>query len=164
MEPEHPIKNKSFCHLVVMLPSSPVGWFYARAHAHASFTHFLQESQASQVAKALAGRLTVDSDRPDAAAKDARAADILAAVYSNANQTLTAIQQTAAALDAVEIAAEAVERAKGSNDVKVRNNALHELLFAAPHVDTDIQGYKQSQGFNCKFAVCPGALMVSGRA
>jgi len=58
----------------------------------------------------------VDADRPDAAAKDAQSASILTAVYDQANATLAALRQTAAALDAVERAAAAVEQAKGRND------------------------------------------------
>lgn len=74
------------------------------------------------MAHALADQLAVDADQPDAAAKDARAADILTAVWANANTTLTAIRQTATALEAVEHAAEAIEKSKGlENDMVSRH-------------------------------------------
>ena len=73
-------------------------------------------SAESQAAFEIAATLVVDADRPDAAAKDAESAHILTAVYKQANDTLAALRQTAAALDAVERAAAAVERAKGRND------------------------------------------------
>ncbi len=73
-------------------------------------------SAETQAAFEIAASLMVDADLPDAAAKDAQSANILTAVYVQANATLAAIRQTAAALDAVERAAAAVERAKGRND------------------------------------------------
>lgn len=80
-------------------------------------------STESQAAFEIAASLTVDADRPDAAAKDAQSANILTAVYKQANATLIALRQTAAALDAVERAAAAVERAKGRNDDTVHRSA-----------------------------------------
>ena len=59
---------------------------------------------------------TTDDDTPEATVKAAKSISILTAVYTQANATLGAIKQTAAALDAVEKAAEAVERAKGQHD------------------------------------------------
>ena len=81
----------------------------------------LQVQSIESVAHALADQLVVDPDLPGAAAKDARAADILAAVWTNANATLTAIRQTAVALEAVEHAAEAIEKAKGLKNDTVRS-------------------------------------------
>ena len=80
-------------------------------------------SAESQAAFEIAASLVVDADRPDAAAKDAQSASILTAVYEQANDTLTALRQTAAALDAVERAAAAVEMAKGRNDDTVQHHA-----------------------------------------
>ena len=78
-------------------------------------------SAESQAAFEIAASLVVDADMPDAAARDAQSAHILTAVYQQANDTLSALRQTAAALDAVERAAAAVERAKGRNDDTVRS-------------------------------------------
>ena len=83
------------------------------------------------MAHALAGQLAVDADQPDAAAKDARAADILTAVWANANATLTAIRQTATALEAVEHAAEAIEKSKGLKNDAVRRAGVWMLSVAA---------------------------------
>lgn len=60
--------------------------------------------------------MTEDEAPPEATIKAARSVGVLTAVYTQANATLAAIKQTAAALDAVEKAAEAVERAKGQHD------------------------------------------------
>ena len=79
----------------------------------------------SQAAFEMAASLVVDADRPDAAAKDAQSASILTAVYMQANDTLAAIRQTAAALDAVERAAAAVERAKDRHDDTVSQGLCH---------------------------------------
>ena len=81
-----------------------------------SVVHAQVPSAESQAALEIAASLVVDADRPDAAAKDAQSASILMAVYTQANDTLAAIRQTAAALDAVERAAAAVERAKDRHD------------------------------------------------
>ena len=65
---------------------------------------------------AIVSNGTEDDIPPEATIKAAKSVGVLTAVYTQANATLTAIRQTAAALDAVEKAAAAVERAKGRHD------------------------------------------------
>lgn len=77
---------------------------------------------------------TTDDGTPEATVKAAKSVSILAAVYTQANATLTAIRQTAAALDAVEKAAEAVERAKGQHDDTVCVSTFSDLLTYAYNV------------------------------
>ena len=77
---------------------------------------------------------TSDDGTPEATVKAAKSVSILAAVYTQANATLTAIRQTAAALDAVEKAAEAVERAKGQHDDTVCFSTFSDLLTCAHNV------------------------------
>ena len=80
------------------------------------------------VANASSIDSTTDDGTPEATVKAAKSVSILAAVYTQANATLTAIRQTAAALDAVEKAAEAVERAKGQHDDTVCFSTFNDLL------------------------------------
>ena len=101
---------------------------YSEEGKKAQFVHVQVPSAESQAALEIAASLVVDADRPDAAAKDAQSASILMAVYTQANDTLAAIRQTAAALDAVERAAAAVERAKDRHDDTVRRLAGNKSL------------------------------------
>ena len=76
---------------------------------------------------------TTEDDIPEATIKAAKSISILTAVYTQANATLGAIKQTAAALDAVEKAAEAVERAKGQHDDTVSFACMTLLRCAHTH-------------------------------
>ena len=106
------------------------------------------------MAHALADQLAVDADQPDAAAKDARAADILTAVWANANATLTAIRQTATALEAVEHAAEAIEKSKGLENEAVRRHLCPHAVCACMAL---------LLGLTCWPACQPGACRCADR-
>lgn len=79
---------------------------------------------------------TSEDDIPEATVKAAKSISILTAVYTQANATLGAIKQTAAALDAVEKAAEAVERAKGQHNSTDVSFVLRVLLNSTIRICT----------------------------